>query len=99
MIVVIAKLKAKTGQEQRVEQALRDILPKVRAEEGTLEYTLCRAQNDPSTVMVLEKYRDMEAFLAHGSTPYLAEMFEVVTPLLDGDLSVEMFDVLDAAEH
>ncbi len=94
MIVVVAKIKAKAGEEEKVEKALRDVLPKVREEEGTLHYTLNRTQIDPSTFMVLEKYKDMDAFMAHSSTPYLMEMFGVITPLLDGDLAVELFDEL-----
>ncbi len=94
MIVVVAKIKAKAGEEGKVEKALRDVLPKVREEEGTLEYLLNRSQSDPSTLMVLEKYKDMDAFMAHGSSPYLAEMFAEILPVLDGDLSVELFDDL-----
>ena len=92
MIVVVAKIKAKAGEEGKVEQALRDVLPKVREEEGTLSYTLSKSQTDPTMLLVLEKYRDMDAFVFHSSTPYLAEMFVEITPLLDGDLSVELFD-------
>lgn len=94
MILVVAKIKAKSGEEAKVEQALRDVLPKVREEEGTLVYTLNRSQNDPSTFMVLEKYKDMDAFVYHSSTPYLKEMFNIILPLLDGDLAVELFDEL-----
>ncbi len=92
MIVVVAKIKAKAGEEGKVEKALRDVLPKVREEEGTLSYTLSKSQSDPTTLLVLEKYTDMDAFLFHSSTPYLAEMFVEIAPLLDGDLSVELFD-------
>ena len=92
MVVVVAKIKAKAGEEGKVEKALRDVLPKVREEEGTLSYTLSKSQSDPSMFLVLEKYKDMDAFVFHSSTPYLAEMFVDITPLLDGDLSVELFD-------
>ncbi len=92
MIIVVAKLKAKSGEEEKVEKALGELLPKVKEEEGTLSYTLNRAQDDPSMFMVLEKYKDMDAFVYHSSTPYLQEMFAVVLPLLDGDLAVELFD-------
>ena len=94
MIVVVAKIKAKAGEEAKVEKALRDVLPKVREEEGTLEYLLNKSQTDPTLFMVLEKYKDMDAFMVHGGTPYLAEMFVEITPLIDGDLSVELFDDL-----
>ena len=74
--------------------AVFGMLPKVREEEGTLEYLLNKSQTDPTLFMVLEKYKDMDAFMVHGGTPYLAEMFVEITPLLDGDLSVELFDDL-----
>ena len=92
MIVVVAKIKAKTGEEGKVEKALRDVIPRVREEEGTLSYTLSKSQSDPTMLLVLEKYKDMDAFVFHSSTPYVAEMFVEITPLLDGDLSVELFD-------
>ena len=92
MVIVVAKIKAKAGEEGKVEKALRDVLPKVREEEGTLEYLLNRSQGDHSMFMVLEKYKDMDAFMVHGSTPYLAEMFAEIMPFLDGELSVELYD-------
>ena len=92
MIAGVAKLKAKNGEEAKVEKALRDVLPKVREEEGTLLYNLYRAQDDPAMFMVFEKYRDMDAFLQHASTPYLKDLFDVILPLLDRDISIEMYD-------
>lgn len=92
MITVVAKLKAKSGAEAKIEEAFREVLPKARKEEGTLVYNLHRAQNDPATFMVFEKYTDMDAFLQHASTPYLKELFDVILPLLDGDMSVDLYD-------
>ncbi len=92
MLVVVAKLKAKAGEEGKVEKALLDVLPKVREEEGTVAYTLNRSQADPAVLMVLEKYKDLDAFAAHGATPYLAELFGIVLPLLEGDVSLDMYD-------
>jgi len=92
MITVVAKLKAKSGAEAKIEEAFREVLPKAREEEGTLLYNLHRAQNDPATFMVLEKYRDMDAFMHHCATPYLKDLFDVIIPLLDGDMSVDMYD-------
>lgn len=94
MIAVVAKIKAKKGEEAKVEKALRDVIPKVREEEGTLAYTLHRSQTDASLFMVYEKYSDMNAFMQHGSTPYLKEMFDVILPLLEGSLGIEMYDEL-----
>ena len=92
MINVVAKIKAQAGEEGKVEKALRDVMPKVREEEGTLSYTLSKSQSDPTMLLVLEKYKDMDAFIVHSSTPYVSEMIVEIAPLLDGDMSVEMFD-------
>ena len=92
MINVVAKIKARAGEEGKVEKALRDVLPKVRAEEGTLSYTLSKSQSDPSLLLVLEKYKDMDAFIFHSSQDYVMEMIMAISTLLDGDLLVEMFD-------
>ena len=94
MIAVIAKIKARSGEEAKVEKALRGVVPKVREEEGTLAYSLHRSQTDKCLFMVYEKYSDMNAFAYHGSTPYLKEMFDVILPLLDGRLEIEMYDEL-----
>ena len=47
MLVVVAVMKAKAGMEQEMEKALREIIPKVEAEKGTLAYTLHRAKKEP----------------------------------------------------
>ena len=43
-MIVVAKLKAKKGEEAKMEAALRDMVAKVAQEQGTLTYTLHRAQ-------------------------------------------------------
>ena len=92
MINVVAKIKAKAGDEGTVENALRNAIPKVLAEEGTLAYSLSKSQNDPSLFLVLEKYKDMDAFMFHSSQDYVMEMIMTIAPILDGDMSVEMYD-------
>ena len=92
IIAVVTKLKAKSGEEEKVEKALRDVLPKVRGEEGTLLYSLHKKQDDPTTFMVFEKFKDMDALMAHGAAPYVKDMLDVVLPLLDGDMSLELYE-------
>ncbi len=92
MLNVIAKIKVKAGEEDSVIGAFNKALPDVEKEEGTLGYSLARDQNDPSSFIVLEKYKDLDAFMAHGGALYVAEMIEAWVPHLEGDLSIEMFD-------
>ena len=93
-MIVVAKLKAKTGEEDKMEEALRDMVVKVAQEQGTLKYTLHRAQQDPSVFLLYEKYEDGAALKAHSSTPYFKELFGTLKLLLDGAPEIDMYDEL-----
>ena len=98
MIVVTAKIKAKKGSEKGLEAAFRKMVADVESEDGTLMYTLHRSQKDPCVFMFYEKYRDDDAFAFHGSTPYIAELFGKISPLLAGEPSIVTYEVLGAKE-
>ena len=93
-MIVVAKLKAKKGEEAKMEAALRDMVAKVAQEQGTLKYTLHRAQKDPNVFLFYEKYEDGTALKAHSSTPYFKELFGELKSLLDGAPEIEMYDEL-----
>ena len=93
-MIVVAKLKAKKGEEAKMEAALRDMVAKVAQEQGTLTYTLHRAQNDPNVFLFYEKYEDGAALKAHSSTPYFKELFGELKSLLDGAPEIEMYEEL-----
>jgi quinol monooxygenase YgiN len=42
----------------------------VAKEEGTLMYTLNRAQSNPNTLVIMERYKDKAALDLHSSSPY-----------------------------
>ena len=94
MIVVIAVMKAQEGKEHEMESALRDIVPKVASEQGTLAYVLNRAKKDPRTFLMYEKYQDKDALNHHSTTKYFSELFEKIAPLLDGAPSIEIYEEL-----
>lgn len=95
-MIVIAKLKAKSGEEGKMEDALRGMVAKVEAEEGTLMYSLHRSRKDSAQFLIYEKYKDAEALKAHSATPYFKELFGVLQPLLDGAPEIEMYDEVDS---
>ena len=98
MIVVTAVLQAKEGKEKEMEEVLKGIFPHVQSEEGTLKYILHRSQSNPGRFLFYEKYKDQDAFAAHGATPYLAELFAKVGPLMEGEPSLEMYEEIAAKE-
>jgi len=91
-MIVVAKIKAKSGEEEKMEKAFLDIMPKVEQEEGTLVYTLHRSQKDPTVFLFYEKYKDKGALKEHSSTPHFQELFGILGPLLDGNPEIEMYD-------
>jgi quinol monooxygenase YgiN len=93
-MIVVAKLKAKAGEEAKMEAALRDMVGKVAQEPGTLTYTLHRHQKDPSLFLFYEKYTDAAALKTHSATPYFKELFGALKTLLDGPPEIEMYDEL-----
>ncbi len=92
MVAVIAKIKVKEGKADEMVQLLKDIIPSVKQEEGTLYYTVNRDRTDPNLVVVVEKYKDDAAFGAHSSTPYLAELFGKAQALVEGNMELMMMD-------
>ena len=93
-MIVVAKLKAKSGEAEKMEEALRGMVAKVAQEPGTLTYTLHRAQQDPCLFLFYEKYKDAAALKAHSATPYFKELFSSLKPMLDGPPEIEMYDEL-----
>ncbi len=92
MVAVVAKIRVKDGKADELVQLLKDILPSVKQEEGTLYYTVNRDRTEPNLVVVLEKYKDDAAFGAHSSTSYLADLFGKAQPLIEGDMELMLMD-------
>ena len=97
-MIVVAKIKAKSGEESKMADALQAMVSKVEKEEGTLIYTLHQAQNDPTQFLFYEKYTDGQALKAHSSTPYFKELFGLLQPLLDGAPEIEMYNEIARLE-
>lgn len=96
MITVVAIMKAQQGKEKEMEDALRAVIPQVASEQGTMQYILHRARKDPGKFVMYETYRDKEALNLHGSTPYFADLFARIGPLLDGAPVLEILEELAA---
>ena len=92
MITVIAKLKVKKTKTEDAVAMFKELVAMVSKEEGTLHYTLNRDRADPTLYVVVERYKDDAAFMAHSSSPYLAEFFSKTQGLLDGSPELMMLD-------
>jgi len=96
MIALVATMTARKGKEEELLAAMKGLVAEVRAkEEGTLEYVLHRAQGDPATLMVYEKYRDADAMNLHMVTPHFQAAAGKLAELLEGGLGVKSYDVIE----
>ncbi len=93
IITVVAVIKAKPGQEGRVEQALRGLIPPTRAEPGCINYDLHVSRDDPGRFIFLENWStqaDLDRHLAsehiasavEGALGSLTESVEIITAAL-----------------
>jgi quinol monooxygenase YgiN len=82
-IVVVARIKAKPGCEQKLEESFRTMISKVREEPGCEQYTLHRQLKDPTVFLFYEVYKDKEALDFHGKTPHMAELGKALRELIE----------------
>jgi quinol monooxygenase YgiN len=95
-VTLIAKIKAKQGSEQQLEDAFHDMIKKVRAAEpGCQTYILHKSNQDPTTFVWFETYADQAAFDNHRKTDHMKEMGQRIANLLDGRPQIEMLTELD----
>jgi len=92
MVAIIAKMKIKEGKTDEAIDLFRNLVPEVGKEEGTLGYAICRDNANPDLLVVIERYRDMEAIQAHSSTPSFKEFSKAVGAFLDGKPDISLFE-------
>jgi quinol monooxygenase YgiN len=97
-MIVVAKLKVKAGSEDQFEAAVKEAMPEVQKEEGTLVYTLQRSQKDPTVYLFYEKYTGPDALAAHSATPHFKAMSGALAALLDGAPEFDMYDEIAAID-
>jgi quinol monooxygenase YgiN len=71
--VVAATWTAEPGKEDVVLDAIQQLTPKSRAEEGNLLYQAYQDPAEPSVFHLFEIYVDEDAYAAHGASDHFAE--------------------------
>lgn len=94
MIVVTAIFDACPGCEAKLEATLLELVGKVAAEPGALEYTLHRDPKAPGRFYFYERYRDQAAVDTHMATPYLKQVLELVPELCAVAPTVDFYEPL-----
>ena len=94
MLKLIARLEAKPGREEFLEDAMRELAVPSRGEEGCLMYDLCRPKGEPGTVIVLEEWTSQAALDEHMASPHFKGFLETAGDALAGAPGVEFIERL-----
>jgi quinol monooxygenase YgiN len=91
---VFVKLHAREGEEQAVEEALREVLVPSRAESGCLSFHLFRSVRDPRLFYIHSRWADSESFAKHADLPHTVLFLKKVDALLDVPREVSRTEII-----
>jgi len=94
MLSVVARLKIKDGEMDEALKAVKELIPKVATEEGTIFYSLNKDPNNPGLIVVIERYKDRAALREHSSTAHFKDFFAKIGGLLDGHPEMTVMEEL-----
>ena len=83
-LTVVARVRAKTGQEARLRRELQSLVAPTLAEAGCLRYDLHESTTEPGWFLLYETWKSEADLQAHFQTPYLKTFFHVVPEIADG---------------
>lgn len=76
VLTVIARIKAKPGMENQMQQDLLGLLTPTRSETGCITFNLLIDINDPTVFMLYENWESQSALDAHFEQPYVKHVLK-----------------------
>lgn len=96
MIVVIGKLVLQPGKAPQVEDALKVLLPRARADDGCISYHFARDVENADVLHSSERWRDKASLDAHNALPHLAAVQESAQPNLATAPDIAVYQVTES---
>jgi quinol monooxygenase YgiN len=87
-LTLVARMRAKPGQEGRLRAELQRLVAPTRAEAGCIAYDLHLSQNDPALFLFYETWRSQADLDAHFETPHLKALVKILPELLEGEMEL-----------
>lgn len=87
-VTVIAYVSARDGHQDRVREALLDLVGKTRAEKGCINYDLHQSQENPSQFSIYENWEKPPDLDAHAKSAHLQEFGRIAGHLLEGPADI-----------
>lgn len=72
--VLVVRMQAKEGEEERAVALMRELAEETRKEPGCELYIPTRDPEDPRSFLFYEQYRDQAAFEAHGASEHFQRL-------------------------
>ena len=72
--VLVVRMKAKEGEDERAAEIARELAVATREEPGCEAYVPCRDPEDPRSFLFYEQYRDKAAFEEHGASEHFQRL-------------------------
>ncbi|MHB0772388.1 putative quinol monooxygenase [Bradyrhizobium sp. 5.13L] len=89
MITITAVIKAKSGQEVTMRDALMAVAENVAANEpDTIGFFISQSEEDPCVFTTYERFVDKAAMDRHNSSAVVATFFGIAKPILDGEVTL-----------
>jgi quinol monooxygenase YgiN len=87
-LTLVARMRAKPGQEARLRAELQRLVAPTHAEAGCLSYDLHISQSDPALFLFYETWRSQADLDAHFETPHLKALVKILPEMLDGEMEL-----------
>jgi quinol monooxygenase YgiN len=95
VLTIIARVKAKPGMEQRMQQDLLALLAPTRSEAGCITFDLLIDINDPTVFMLYENWESKAALDAHFEQPYVKQVLQAYEVTLAEPIAVNFLSKVE----
>lgn len=85
-VAVYGFARARTGRESELADAIRAIIPAVRAEEGHEQYAVHTSDDEPGAFAFYERWSSGRDIARHVQQPHMQDYFGKLGYLVEGDL-------------
>lgn len=72
--VLVVRMTAREGEEDRAAELIRRLTEATRKEEGNVLYIPHRDPENPRVFLIYEQYKDKAAFAAHGESEHFQQL-------------------------
>ncbi len=87
-LILIARMRAKSGQHARLRQELQRLVAPTRAEPGCITYDLHESQTDPAQFMFYEVWKSPADLDAHFETSHMKAMKKIEHEIVEGEMDL-----------